>query len=61
MLLAFAAMSFTPIGGPGGSMAQLLAFVYAPLIFVITLVLALIWPPLGIVTIVASLTYPVWY
>lgn len=62
-LLAFAAMFFTPLilGGPGGSLAPIFAIVLAPVIFLVTLALTLIHPRLGIITIAASLLYPVWY
>jgi hypothetical protein len=60
-LLAFAVMFFTPLVIGGSSTGPLFAIIYAPAIFVITLILALISPRLGIVTIVASLLFPVWY
>lgn len=62
-LLAFSVMFFTPliIGGPGGSLTPLFAIVLTPVIFVITLALTLVWPRLGIITVIASLLFPVWY
>jgi hypothetical protein len=62
-LLAFSAMFFTPliIGGPGGSLTPVFAIVLTPIIFVITLVLTLARPRLGIITVIASLLFPVWY
>jgi hypothetical protein len=61
--LAFVVMFATPlvIGGPGAHQGPLLAFLGAPAVFVVTLGLALIWPRLALVTIVASLMFPVWY
>jgi hypothetical protein len=61
--LAFLIMFLTPlaIGGPGAHQGPLLAFVLIPIIFVITLALTLVWPRLGLITIAASLLFPVWY
>jgi hypothetical protein len=60
---AFMVMFLTPlaIGGPGAHQGPLLAFVLAPVIFVVTLILALARPRLGLIAIVASLLYPAWY
>jgi hypothetical protein len=61
--LAFMVMFLTPlvIGGPGAHQAPLLAFLVTPIIFVVTLILTLVWPRLGLIVIVASLVYPAWY
>ena len=61
--LAFTVMFFTPLvmGGPGAHQAPLLAFLLTPIIFVGTLILALVWSRLGLIAIVASLLYPAWY
>lgn len=60
---AFMFMFITPlvIGGPGAHQAPLVAFFLTPIVFVVTLILSLIWPRLGLITFVASLLYPVWY
>jgi hypothetical protein len=62
-ILAFLMLFATPlvIGGPGAHQAPLLAFMLAPIVFLGTLVLALIWPRLALIPIVASLLYPAWY
>ena len=59
----FIVMFITPlaIGGPGAHQGPLLAFFLTPIVFVVTLILALIWPRLGLITFIASLMYPVWY
>lgn len=61
--LAFIVLFVTPlaIGGPGAHQAPLLAFFLPPIIFVVTLLLALVWSRLGLITVVASLLYPAWY
>jgi hypothetical protein len=54
---------FTPlvIGGPGAHQAPLLAFILTPIIFVATLLFALVWSRLGLIVIAVSLLYPAWY
>jgi hypothetical protein len=61
--LAFAIMFLTPlvIGGPGAHQGPLLAFLLAPLVFLITLVLTLVWSRLGVIMVAASVLFPVWY
>jgi hypothetical protein len=61
--LAFMVLFFTPlvIGGPGAHQAPLLAFILTPIIFVATLLFALVWSRLGLIVIVVSLLYPAWY
>jgi hypothetical protein len=60
---AFMIMFLTPlvIGGPGAHQGPLLAFLLTPIIFVVTLILALVWSRLGLIAIAASLLYPAWY
>ena len=60
-IFAFMFMFITPlaIGGPGAHQGPLLAFFLTPNVFVVTLILALIWPRLGLITFVASLLYEV--
>ena len=62
-VLAFIVTFLAPlaIGGPGAHQAPLVAFLATPIIFVLTLMLALVWSRLGLITIVASLLYPAWY
>ena len=61
--LAFLVLFLTPLvmGGPGAHQAPLLAFFLAPIIFVATLLLTLVWSRLGLIVIAASLLYPAWY
>ena len=60
---AFLVVFLTPlvIGGPGAHQAPLLAIILTPIVFVVTLVLALVWFRLGLIAIAASLLYPAWY
>jgi hypothetical protein len=39
----------------------MVAFLLTPIVFVVTLVIALVWSRLGLIAIVASLPYPAWY
>jgi hypothetical protein len=61
--LALVVTFLTPlvIGGPGAHQAPLLAIILTPIVFVVTLVLALVWFRLALITVVASLLYPAWY
>ena len=61
--LALVVMFLTPlaIGGPGAHQAPLLAFLLSPIIFIVTLTLAFVWSPLGLVAVVVSVLYPAWY
>lgn len=61
--LAFIVMFLTPllIGGPGAHQAPLLAVLLTPIVFVVTLLLALVRPRLALIAIAASVGYPAWY
>ena len=61
--LAFMVVFLTPlvIGGPGAHQAPLLAIIITPIVFLVTLILALVWHRLALITIVTSLLYPAWY
>jgi hypothetical protein len=60
---AFVVMFVTPLvrGGSGASLSPVIAFIVTPIIFVVTLALALVWPRLGLIVVVATLLYPAWY